>query len=424
MTRLKIATALMIAAGIIVLLGTVSFFYGAGATGVGDVARGAWWYTTRRWETYPVLVVLLAITIVVGLVLAVLAARGWLRVRRGQVLEVGPAEPTVPDPEKQLQLIRKRLDRVLTRPRVEVERVLDALFGALVDNDADELVLSPGEMVVEVKLSLDGELRPLTSLSLPAHESVLKQLRLVTGVEEGEGQGVVELRSSRRFDLLAVHLFVTGQGVEVRMRLAAEGDLVNPAEGAAERRAPDGRLRRLRASPSTIMRLERSSLPDLKTGEIPVPVVSEHAVRDSLSGLLYGVNTTSELEVPPLMVRRSQRAVSPVEGWVRLAFAGAALVLSIAYFWQAYGWGLHKLSTGEASAPWRAVQVVVTAAPRAGEVFIQGQPVGRTPLTLTLPCKGEPLEVIVRAQGYRAWQWQGVCPTQGPLTLRAQLQPL
>lgn len=405
------ALTLYLLAALALACGVVALALAAGPTTWADLVEGWGWYTARK-LTSPIVGPVLGLTAILGGVVVVVA----LRARRA---DAGADEPTQgePDTEQLVLQARRNIDLEVCRPRPSRERVVDALMFVPLDVGAARVAIEPGAMVADVALELDGSRRPVTTMPLPLYEAVLQQLRLMAGVGE-HGEGVVELQSPHGAEQVLVSVAGSRQTprpeiwLEFLSRLGGEG---GPGSGAGRRRTAS----------SVAFRLDQQPLTDVRTGELQAMPTGEHDVMDKGSGLLTGFDPSAENQIAPLVTDRAARPPpGPTERRLRFALAAAAAVSALAFFGEAYGWGVVRLTEGHAPAPWRDVVIEVRSTPLAGDVTIMGRPRGRTPLRTRVPCRGLPIEVLVRAEGHVTWQWSGLCPRRGPLRLQADLNPI
>jgi len=75
---------------------------------------------------------------------------------------------------------------------------------------------------------------------------------------------------------------------------------------------------------------------------------------------------------------------------------------------------------GKVCMPWDRVQLEVLSTPSGALVFVDGQPVGRTPVARALTCRGWRGHVRVTLPGYRSWEWTGLVSGKS-ISLEAQL---
>jgi hypothetical protein len=299
---------------------------------------------------------------------------------------------------------RRKLEAELLRGRHSPELSLDALLGTLVDLEAGELVVEPGQMVVTASLVLpDGSSHPLASMAGAQYRDLLGQAELVAGQGEG-GEGEIDLRSPGRSDRIRLSRREGPRGPVLRLSLAA---------GPVRRR------------PSTLLRMEASPAVRRRSGEVSgLSFVGPDEITDSRSGLLAGIDPSSEPEIAPVVTPAEKRPVTGLEAWLGLASALLLLLLLGALLWPAQAWALRRLLEGKTTAPWREISLVVESRPSGARVQVGGERRGSTPLRLREPCGRRWLEVIIEAPGHLAWQWTGICPPRGELRLQATLQPL
>ena len=294
------------------------------------------------------------------------------------------------------------LDLEICRTRPSVDRVVNVLLCAPGDLGVQALSLNPGAMLVEIALSTEDQRVPLTSLPPPLYDEVLCQLREMAGVGES-GDGLLELRSSRGQEQILVRLKPGAHGIGARLQpVSAEA---SPGDSTPLRRR----------SSSVVYRLEPPPMRDVRTGELPLMPIEEHEPTDPGSAILVGLRHSGQWKVPP-----APREVSRAEDRLRLLLGLVLPLLSLVTFWNAYGWGVSQLAGGF-RAPWRMVAIHVVSSPM-GELVIEGHVRGRTPLTVTEPCSGRRISVLVRAPGHTTWQWDGICPAHGTLELSGSLQ--
>jgi hypothetical protein len=390
----------------------VAFTVGTEPTSWAGFAEGVVWYASGRWPLAAILALvglILAITVVMAVV--IYGSRTSLRQDEDQEA-AREREGRMRDQEQLIHRARRRLDMELCRARPVMEQVIDVLLGVPVDLGANGLSLEPGPMVVEVSLIVGKDQLPVTTMAPPLYEGVLRQLRMMARIRE-TGEGKLRLHSSKRVDKIQVDLKSVPSGICARLALAGEATGRFPVTRSDDRR-PD----------SVVFRLEPPPLRDVVTGEIPIqPPMEEHDTMDRGSGLLSGFDPSAEREVAPLVSTR-RREITSLESWLRLALASTALLLVLILFWEAYLWGVARLVAGSGVPPWREVAVEVDSAPVSGRVSIQDTFRGNTPLSTSEPCRGRTVKILVQASGYATWQWEGLCPKEGPLQLQARLQPL
>jgi hypothetical protein len=357
------------------------------------------------------LLLMFALAVALSTAVVVLVIRSVAAARRRRIEPAAqPVAEMAPDEERLINKARRLLDAEFCRTRPQLERVIDVLLGVPLDLGASQLCLEPGSMVVEISLTVAGNRHPVTSLADPMYQQVLKQLRAMVGGDAVEG--TLEVRSSSKVVPVSVRL----EPAEAGTRTTLE-----PLDELPADRTDPGRRRRRN---SVVFRLEPPPIKDVRSGEIPLPPLDEHDETDRGSGLLTGLARTGEMEVAALVPPGSRRVVGTHEAWLRLFVALTLMALVVVGLGPAYGWGLVRLLSGASPAPWREVALRVTATPVQGQVTIEGRARGRTPLATTEPCRGQRIEILVRAGGFTTWQWSGLCPLSGPLELTAQLRPL
>lgn len=75
---------------------------------------------------------------------------------------------------------------------------------------------------------------------------------------------------------------------------------------------------------------------------------------------------------------------------------------------------------GKVCMPWDRVPMEVLSTPSGAEVFVDGLPVGRTPVAKAEACRGRRGHVRVTLPGYRSWEWTGLVSGKR-ISLEAQL---
>lgn len=407
----RLAKGMLLAAPLLLLLGMVAFLFGSGPAGWDEIVDGLRWYLAARWEHRALLLPALGALLVVWAGWLGLALRNRARFRAGAAGRVAAA-PSPPGLETRLMATRRELESALLRGRHRPEISLDALLGALVDLEVGELVVEPGEMVVTACLVLpDGSRHPLSSMGLAQYRELLDQATLVGGLgQAGEGGEVeIDLRSPGRSDRIRLGRHDGPRGPVLRLRLAASGATgpVRPRQRA------------------TVLRLEAGPDVRRRSGEVSgLSFVGPDEITDSRSGLLAGIDPSSEPEIAPVVTPEEKRPVRGVEAWLALASALLLLLVLGALLWPAQAWALRRLLEGRTTAPWREISLVVESRPSGARVQVGGERRGKTPLRLREPCGRRWLEVIIEAPGHLAWQWTGICPPRGELRLKATLQPL
>jgi hypothetical protein len=429
----KITRALLALCLLLFLAGVASFHLGSGTWSWVELPEAWIWYWGRQREHLLPLCLALGATIGLGSALAVVTARARDRFRRalaqGQLKRRRAVDL---DDDALVKRARRELNGALRDPHARPERLVDALLGTIVDSGAHALKLAPAGAGVAITLIREGRPLPATSMERPQYERVVALLRLMSGIE-GDGEGKMDLRSSRRADRLRITFSGDARDTATTLRVIGRDDPTDPAAvtRATGRAATDGPLSvaeaqasPLRRVPSTVARLEEPIQPANVTGELPVLFSGDEDTTDSHLSTVLGLDPSSEGEIAPVIAAEGQRPIGPPERWLRLAL-GLSLGLSLLiYFWEAFGWGQRWLTTAAQTAPWRDVVINLSSRPRAGTVSIQGHPIGRTPMQLKLPCRGRKIEVVIQARGFRSWQWGGICPDSRRLDLEAWLQPL
>jgi hypothetical protein len=423
--QVRIANWILLGGAVAFLLGLASFHVSSATWSWAELGEGWWWYSIH--EGRPLEGGLLLLGLGLGLSIVAVAWRSRVLYSRLSV-RVPARSPAVLDEKKLLGHVQQLLDREICHPRTRAERLVDTLLGVVVDFGFTELLLAPGSMVVEISLKRDDQFQSVTNMTPPFYKKVLALLRLMIGVEgEGEGEGQIELRSSRRVEQLRILISPGAEGIDTRIQVLSRVNL-SAKKGAAtssDRSAPQAASTKpLRAIPSTVLRLENTPPPNWQTGEIPLLFSGQNDGTDSHANMIIGLDPSSESEVMPLVGITRERPVGMMESWLKMAFSLTLAVAVVLYFWEAYGWGVKWISAGLTTAPWRDLALVIRSEPRAGTVTLSGRALGRTPLRTVVQCRGRKIEVVVRTQGFRAWQWSGLCPRTGPLELSAQLQPL
>jgi hypothetical protein len=75
---------------------------------------------------------------------------------------------------------------------------------------------------------------------------------------------------------------------------------------------------------------------------------------------------------------------------------------------------------GKVCMPWDRVPLEVLSTPSGAKVFVDGRPVGRTPVAGAEACRGRRGHVRVTLPGYRSWEWTGFVSGKS-ISLEAQL---
>jgi len=406
--RIRLANSLIALAGGVALAGLIGFVLAAQPWGWDDLAEGVRYYASHR-EVPGLLLVLLAVLTVLGIALLPLMVRGRARFRAeaARRAEAPPHDPQAA--EKRLERIRRRLDQGLTRARHSGEGTLDALLGALVDLEASELRVAPGEML-EVVTAIDGDQHhPLATLAAPQRARLTEQACLVSGAKEG-APGELELRSSHGADPIQVIL----EGPVLRLRLLTPEDRAAAASGREPTRP---RVR------GTVIRLEQAHI-GWRTGEWSQTTYrGVDDTTDDHSGMITGLDPSGEAEIAPLVRRRVPRPLTGIEAWLRLAAGTVLASVLLLFFTPALAAGVTWAFTGRLRAPWKEVAIEVTSRPTGARVLVGTHPRGTTPILLREACKGRLLRLLVEAPGHLAWEWSGLCPARG-LRLEAELRPL
>lgn len=396
---------LYIAAAIGVALGLVAVLLSSGWTAFSQCVV---WYSTWKWQTS---VLLLPALIFVGgclVTVVILVVQGRSSPAGARVGPGGGAARM--DKERMLRQARWILDKQIARPSPKMEAVIDALLGVCLDVEAQELYMDPGPMGVEVSLKADGDLLPVTSLPTGMYQKVLHRLRQMIHATK-TGQGVVDFHSSSGVEQIRISLEQSYAGIGTRLQvLGTTSSVPQVHQQPGRRKRPS----------SVVFRLEPEAIGDI-TGEFRVLPVDGKKTGENTGRFMLSDPSGSQ-EIAPLVRAASVRTVGAVESWVRLALAACAALLVIIFFSDAYAWAMSRVVSGHQGVPWRDVTLVLRADPVPGEVSIQGQSRGRTPLVTVEPCRGQAIEVLVRAQGYSPWQWGGICPDRGPLQLHARLK--
>jgi hypothetical protein len=400
---LRLANGLLLAAPLVLLAGVGGFLVASTPASWDELVDGVRWYAIGPASSWPVLGTLAAGLLTwVGWMALALRNRG--RFRADAVARA--AASRIPDQDRQLRLARRSIDRALrSRPP---DAGLGPLLGAMVDLDARELCLEPGEMLVSASVELqDRSRQPLCNLTDAQWKALREQAGQIGALGEApEADGELDLRSPGGDDTIAVHREQGPRGAWLRFRLLAP---------AAACRSPRPVLLRPEARPP-----ERRPTGELARLNLPGP----DDTTDSGSGLLTGLEPSAETEIAPVVKTAERRPVRGAELWVRLSGSALITVLLAVVFVPAHAWGLRYLLRGEVTAPWREVEVRVQSRPTGADVQVGGEPRGRTPGTFREPCGGRRLQVMVEARGYAVWQWTGICPGRGVLWLEAVLQPV
>jgi len=372
---------------LLLLLAALFFFLGVGAValavdGWGDMARaftllfGAGW-----WVLLCGGVLILGVTV-------------WLMiVRRGAAPHVVPVEDQL---ERQRARALDRLARVTAMTSPDATRVVNALLCLPADVGSGELLLIPAPDRAVVHF----DQQQVATLSSATADEVEAQLEQMAG---GAGS-VVEFRSSRGMRNLLI--VVEESRTTIRP--------VDEDETLARQLLPSKTRRR---STSVVFRLEQPlTRRQLETGEIPIPPLARDDATDPGSTLMTGRASLHADGARPTL-----RVAPPREARIRLVLGALTFATVVGFFIQAYGWGACAV-VGVEQAPWRSVQLKISSTPDGAEVTIGEQRVGTTPLAIERQCRGRAIKVLVRAAGHPVWQWNGICPAEGDLTLRAVLQ--
>lgn len=396
---LRIGNVLLVLVAIAFVVGDTAVIL-SGPVDWADLANAVVYLLLGQWE---ILLGILALAVVLAVTITFVVARSVVSARRrrkGLIVPMGVAEGQS-DEHRLLRRARRALDLEISRARPEVERVIDVLFGVPVDVGATHLYMQPGPLAVDISLVIQERHHLVTSMPAALYPHVLHNLRLMIGARK-TGEGTVDLHSSRR-----------AEQVEIKMRQGKDGiwttlEVIDAGEAAQEQDPP----RRRRAS-SVVFRIEPTPIENVHSGELPL-----HLIAGTDRG-----DPSGETEIAPLMPPPQGRTVLALESWLRLALGATLMLLVLCAFWNAYGWGYTRLVSGRSPAPWREVTLHVVATPVEGEVTIQGRREGRTPLSFTEPCRGRAITVLVKADGYTTWQWNGICE-RARLHLKAHLTPL
>ncbi len=412
---LRIAKGGAIGAALLFLLGSAAFLYGSTTWSWAEFGEGWWWYSTAQFQGRLLLPAGLTITLALGLVCLGASIIGWRRFRRTELkAERVPPQKVQQQKKKQQsdRLLRRRrlaMDREFCRPHPRPDKLVDQLFGCVVDLDARSLHMSPGPTLVELNLHLEEHQHSLTTITFPVYQLILNQLREMLSLEES-GAGRINLRSSRRVDNLQIKIQPGTLGFSTLIESTEHAsyqtspeEQVDPAMESPlsvhEARAP---LRRKRSI--TLARMEPRHRSDPATGEFPLPFSGEDDTTDSHIALMFGMDPSSEIEISPVVKHKVIRPKGPAEQWLRLTLVTVSTLCILLYFWDALGWGGHYWTTQEPTAPWRNVTIEIRSTPRPGTVSIRGKELGQTPIKITLPCRGTKLEVLVSADGFMVWQ--------------------
>jgi hypothetical protein len=440
--RLTISGWLFFVGGVLALGGVLVLGYGSDSKSWSEITEGLIWYLSWASRSRLIIPALLGCFFILALMIGVVAYRGkraFLRSRAAKsraysaetenvITRDQEPKPDAVTEEKILRRARRFLEREWGRAKTaDAERILDTMLSLLVDFQLKELSIQAGDDRASCSLRFNGHSKQVTTMGLPLFEKVIGLAKEMIGVEgEGGGEGSVEFRSSSRIDFFSVDLQSQPEGRCLRVKLKEENersfstdrgssDAQDLADGHGQ--AQSKRARR----PSMMMRIERSMSPH--SGEWSTPFTGEHDIIDSTAGVVMGFDPSSEREIAPLQGAAEGRRIGSFEGWLRLA-AAAVFALAVGFsFWDAYGWGVQRFASGTISAPWLDVEIRIKAEPRSGQVSLNGATMGHTPLRHTLPCRGRKIELMVRSEGFKVWQWSGFCPEAGPLALTAQLQP-
>jgi len=409
--RVRIANGLLLAAVLVFITGTAGFLIGSAPVSWAEVADGARWSVEDLWARRLSLLPLGVVVVVLELAWLGLALRNRARFRAEAAARATTSH--VPSSESRLRRARRRLDEGLRRMRRTPEAGLEALLGALVDLEALELTLEPGEMLATASLLLEDQSRPpLGSLTQAQVQAVLAQAELVSGVSAGE-DGELTLHSPGGTDRIRLHLSEGPLGPVLQLRPMAVG------EGDGESTGP------LRRHPSMVLRLDTTPPVRRPTGELSQPgYPGPDDTTDSNLAVLAGLEPSAESEIAPVVPATEPRPVGGLEAGVRLGSSLLVLIVLCLVFVPGQVWALRRLLGGQVTAPWREVSVLVRSRPSGARIDVDGETRGRTALRFVEPCGGRRLQIVVAAPGHSVWQWTGICPRNGELLLYAELQPL
>lgn len=166
-------------------------------------------------------------------------------------------------------------------------------------------------------------------------------------------------------------------------------------------------VRRVSRAPATVDRIEPPR-PEEWTGEHRLPLVG------ATTGAHRIELPDEQAVVPPRERSRRELALRSIAALCLLALA-ALLFFDAA--WQ-------TVSLARTGKPrWQQVPLRVVSEPAGAVVHVGRERRGHTPLSTSVPCRGRVVEVRLSLPGYETWSWTGLCPAQGPLKLRPQLQP-
>jgi len=368
---LQVSKALFVAAAVGFLAGVGALVGSLGPSGWSELSDGFVWYLQGR-SPLLLLAPLGGLCLGAAVILALVARR---EARSGVIVK-----------DHDQRGASQELSQEAQRSKPKLEQVIDLLLGVPVDLGATGLSMAPAgagaPSTIEVALALGDLHLPVTTMRQALYDEVLKELRQMARIGEA-GEGVVKLQSTRRRDRLRVVL--THQAAGIAATIEVLGESVSEAQALV------GRPR----SNSVVFRLE-PALRNIITGELQMPLDPSSA---------------------------QDRPVGRLETTLRLVLASLVTLLVVFFFWNAYAWAVAMLFTGGGPS-WRVVSLRVESSPVPGNVNIEGQARGRTPLDISTPCRGRAIKILVQAKGYATWQWNGVCPDQGRLELRARLKPL
>ena len=373
--QVRIANWLLAAAVLICFAGVAGFTIGSAPADWGEVADGARWYLAVLRGRESTLLPLLAAAGALSAVWIALALRNRAR-HRGEVA-LRAATPRRPNQQHLLRRAYRQIDDALGRG----EAALDCLLGALVDLNAAELRLEPGEMLIKAVLVFsDGRVLPLRMLTKKQFETLLREASLVSGVAEGQ-EGELELRSSSGADRIGAGYSRGSQGSVLQFRLLEPGSIVSSTADRPRRRSV-----LLRHDPTPPLRR-----PTGERARSSYSSPDEHT--DSGAGVLTGLEPSAEIEISPVVARAERRPVRGAEAVLRSGRSLLLLASSYLIFAPTQVWAMRRLLRGEVTAPWREVEVLVRSRPSGARVHVSGELDGRrqAPTPESMICAGREL---------------------------------
>ena len=184
-----------------------------------ETAPALVWFGRRQLAPGGPVFFLLLLTAFLGLSWAAVAAVERQRFARALASGAVPGRRVGPIGKAQLlQRTRAAVEPELRRARPRVERVVDALLGAVVDLGVAEIGLVPTASAAQLTITLGMQRLDVMQVPTSLHQAVVAQLRLIVGLD-GDGRAQVELRSGEAIEVLEATLRTTQEGTALTLAM-------------------------------------------------------------------------------------------------------------------------------------------------------------------------------------------------------------